>query len=441
MEADGLDRAQSRYGRSITFHERAKRSLARGVGSAMRASHEPVPLCITKAKGSKIYDADGNEYLDFVLAYGPLILGHSPGPVIKAVKEQLARGLGYGAEHTAEVELAEAIARTVPSVEKCVLSNTGTEAVQAALRIARAYTGRQRIIKFRGHYHGWVDSIHVGVPGQVHDGPGTGGQDPAAAATVTLCDWNDHSALDDVLSDDVAAVIMEPICVNGGGHLASDGYVAAVKSQVQRAGSVLIFDEVITGYRTSLGGAQQVLDVEPDLTVLGKALGAGFPISAVGGARHFFDAVADGRVAHMGNFNANPISSSAALAAVTFLEAGAPQVYQRLESLTAAVAEILTSAGTQAGLPLEVNFSPGVAFAHVTAGGPVMCHEDRLRSDVDAYACFARCMLDEGVHLAPRGLVYVSTRHGSGDLDRLGEAASRAAARTVESLARRRGDG
>jgi glutamate-1-semialdehyde 2,1-aminomutase len=206
---------RNRYARSRAQFERAGRTLAGGVSTAFRALQEPVPICFDHGSGSKLVDADGNHYIDYALGFGPMFLGHHPDEVIQAVTTQLARGLGYGACHDLEAELAETICRIVPSAEMCVLSNTGSEAVQVALRLARASTGRPNVIKFRGHYHGWSDGVHVGVPGHM-DGPGTGGQDPAAARATMLCDWNDASALEAKLDDSVAAVIMEPVAVNGG---------------------------------------------------------------------------------------------------------------------------------------------------------------------------------------------------------------------------------
>lgn len=427
---ESLTTSGDRYATSVQFHERARRTLARGVGSAMRATHKPVPLRVERASGPYLYDGDGHEYVDFVLGYGPLLLGHSPTAVLDAVRSQLERGIAFGAEHEPEVALAEAIVRLVPSAEACVFSNTGSEAVQVALRIARAATNRNRVLKFKGHYHGWLDAMHVGVPGREGSGPGTEGQDPGAAASVTVCEWNDIAALERLLTDDFAAVIMEPICVNGGGYRADPAYLGAVRAKTQEVGALLIFDEVITGFRVDLGGAQALLDVEPDLTVLGKALGAGFPISAVCGSSAALEVVKDGRVAHMGNYNANPVCSTASLAAIEYLEAGGGELYSQLTEMTMAVTTALADACSAAGLPLWVNSVPGAAFAFVSAR-PVESHDDRLAADAERYARFARNMLDEGVHLAPRGLIYVSTEHTAEHVALLRSAAERAAQRTV----------
>ncbi len=309
------------FEQSAQQHERARRSVAGGVATAFRAAQLPVPLSFEHGSGSRIWDIDGNEYVDYALAFGPLLLGHSPTAVTAVVKRQIDKGLGYGASHRLEAELGEAVCRTVPSAELSVFSTTGSEAVHAAVRIARASTGRMRVVKFLGHYDGWYDSIHVGVPPQRTSAPGTSGQDPAATASVTVCQWNDVTALADALGDDVAAVIMEPLNVNGGCIAPAAGYLETVREMTRKNGTVLIFDEVITGYRLALGGAQERYGVTPDLTVLGKALGAGFPISAVsrqlgghgsGGIR------ANGSRWHL---QRDPVCASAALTTINLLEA------------------------------------------------------------------------------------------------------------------------
>lgn len=188
--------------------ERARRSLAGGVATAFRALQEPVPLSFRAGRGARLWDIDGNEYVDYALGFGPMLLGHSPDPVVKAVSRQLEAGIGFGASHELEAELAEAVCRTVPSAELCAFTSTGSEAVQAAIRVARAATGRNRVVKFLGHYHGWLDSVHVGVPGQAWKQAGTAGQDPAAADAVTVCPWNDPDALAAAVDTDVAAVII-----------------------------------------------------------------------------------------------------------------------------------------------------------------------------------------------------------------------------------------
>lgn len=416
-----------RYARSRSQHERARKSLAGGVGSVFRARQLPVPISFARGSGSRLIDVDGNEYVDYAMGFGPTILGHSPRPVVEAVKRQLEAGIDYGACHPLEAELAEAVCRTVPCAERCVFSTTGSEAVHAAVRIARSATGRTRVVKFLGHFHGWLDPLSVGVPGKADASPTTGGQDPRASESVTVIPWNDVEALIGALTDEVAAVIMEPVAVNGGCLFPAEGYLEEVRRLTREAGAVLIFDEVITGYRLALGGAQQRLGVTPDLAVLGKALGAGFPISAVAGREDIMEEVVSERVRHAGTFNTNPVTTSAALAAVTELESRADDIYPHLEAMGDGLAAILREETAAAGLPVVVN-QIGAAAHAFWSEEPVADHPATLRADMAAYARFAETLLDEGVHVIPRGLLYVSAAHSDADLERTREAVARAAA-------------
>lgn len=406
--------------------------MARGVASAIRANQRPVPLTFAGAQGAYLRDIDGNDYVDYALAYGPMLLGHSAQPVIEAAARQLSAGIAYGASHPLESELAEAICRTVPCAELCVFSNSGSEAVHAAIRIARAATGRQRVIKFLGHFHGWLDPLAVGYPGSWDASPATAGQDPLASASVTVLPWNDLDALRAALTDDVAAVIMEPAPVNGGCFAAAPGYLAGVRELTQQTGTVLIFDEVITGYRVALGGAQQRLGVVPDLAVLGKALGSGFPISAVCGRAGVMDVASD-VVSHLGTFNANPICAAAALASITELERRADEIYPQLDHVGAQLAEIFRVESAEAGFPLVVNQLGGAAYAFC-ASRDIDSYADTVHADPAAYRIFAEALLSDGVHVIPRGLLYVSTMHGTAELAATRSAVGRAAAAAAESL-------
>jgi glutamate-1-semialdehyde 2,1-aminomutase len=390
----------------------------------VRATQRPVTVCFTRGSGCRLTDVDGNEYIDYALAYGPLLLGHSPSVVIEAARRQLEMVIGHGGSNAVEAELAEAICRTVPSAERCVFSSTGSEAVHAAVRIARAATGRMKVVKFLGHYHGWLDPIHVATPGQLEPAPGTDGQDPLAAASLIVCPWNDASALEAALDDDVAAVIMEPVAMNGGGIPPAPGFLERVRALTRRRGSVLIFDEVITGFRVALGGAQERFGVSPDLTILGKALGGGFPISCVCGSAEVMEVVASRTVAHVGTFNANPIGAAAALAAVTELERRADEIYPHLEAMGSRLERALAEEGASAGVPLSVNRVGGAAYA--AAAGDVSTYDHVQASDFETYARFAEALLSEGVNVPPRGLLYVSTEHREPDLDRTRAAIARA---------------
>jgi glutamate-1-semialdehyde 2,1-aminomutase len=400
------------------------------VGSALRAVQLPWPITFERGVGGNLFDIDGNCFVDYVLAYGPMLLGHSPEPVLEAVRRQLEKGLGYGASHRWEAEAAEAVCRTVPSAELVIFSNTGSEAAMVAIRIARAATGRRRVLKFLGHYHGWCDPLHVGVPGQSEAIPGTSGQEPPAAEALTVVRPADIEALRQALTDDVAAVIIEPIAVNASCLQAPPGYLEELRRLTSAAGVVLIFDEVITGYRVALGGAQERFGVTPDLTILGKALGAGFPISAVCGRADVLDVVENGSVAHFGTFNLNPVSACAAVAAINELERGQAELYPHLESLGASLAEVIRSESAGAGFPIVVNQVGAAAHAFVSSC-EVESYEDVLAADAEAYRRFAGALLEQGVHVSPKGLLYVSTAHDTGHMDRTREAIALAAAKVA----------
>jgi glutamate-1-semialdehyde 2,1-aminomutase len=415
-----------RFERSRRQHERARQTLAGGVATNFRSGQLPVPVSFVQGRGARLYDIDGNAYVDYALAFGPMLLGHSPHAVVAAVSDQARTGIGYGASHVLEAELAEIICRLVPCAERVVVSNTGSEAVHAALRIARSATGRPRVVKFAGQYDGWLDPVHVGTPGRAGAEPGTGGQDPEAARNTIVCPWNDLAALERVLDEHVAAVIMEPLNVNGGCLHPDPGYLEGVRALTRRAGALLVFDEVITGFRLAPGGAQERFGVEPDLAVLGKAIASGFPLSAVCGRADVLDEVVSGRVAHVGTFNANPVCAAAAVAALGLLERRREEVYPRLAWAAEALAAILEEEGAAAGVPLQVRHDVGVGHAFLSER-PVESAADVAAADADGYRRFAAQLLTEGVHVIPRGLLYVSSEHGEAELELTRAAVARAA--------------
>jgi glutamate-1-semialdehyde 2,1-aminomutase len=384
--------------------------LAGGVASSPRRRF-PLPLAFSHGDGARLVDVDGNDYVDYVLGYGPLILGHRPIAVERAVMRQLAHGALFGAGHELEAELGEAICRTVPSAERCVLSTTGTEAVITALRLARAATGRRRIVKFRGHYHGWSDAVSPAADAR-DDAPATGGVDPGAVAETLVCDWDDLPALDALLDERVAAVLMEPIAVNGGCITAAPGYLDAVRAATRRCGALLVFDEVVSGYRVALGGAQERCGVEPDLTILGKALGGGFPVSAVAGPAAIMDVVERGDVVHRGTFNGHPVAAAAAVATVQELERG-PGRWRALARMTDRLAAGIR---TVAGAGFQVRSQPGIVQV-LAAPAPVRTLADAAACDRDAVRALAGRAAEAGVHMMSRGLMYLSTEHGEADVD------------------------
>lgn len=417
-----------RYAKSRAEHLRRSRTLAGGVSTAFRAMQRPLPITFDHGREARLTDIDGNEYIDYALAFGPMLLGHSPVAVVDAVRRQVALGIGYGASHRLEAQLSEALCRIVPCAERAIFSNSGSEAVQVAIRIARAATGRRRVIKFLGHWHGWFDTIAVGTSGKTDNSPTTAGQDPLAADAVTVIPWNDIPALTAALDTEVAAVIMEPAAINSGAFAPSAGYLAKARELTRKAGAVLIFDEVITGFRLALGGAQERYGVTPDLAVFGKALGNGFPISAVCGRADVMEVVSSRTVAHVGTTNGNPVCAAAAVASLGELESGAAEIYPRLAASGERLAAIYRDAAREHGLPLWVN-QIGAAAHAFWSSTPVESYSASLRADMPAYLNVAEALLEEGVHVITRGLLYVSAAHSEIDLEQTAERVGRAARR------------
>ncbi|NIY62472.1 glutamate-1-semialdehyde-2,1-aminomutase [Streptomyces malaysiensis] len=384
----------------------------------------PTPLAFTSALGSRITDVDGNEYVDYVAGYGPMLLGHQPPRVIEAVRTQLAAGVLYGGQHQAEAELAERIVRMVPGAEMVLLNVTGSEAVQAALRMARATTGRRKTVKFEGHYHGWIDPVTANGPGSpVGTGPAPR---PAIAADhqlvgpeILICPWNDPEALADLLGRhgaDIAAVIMEPVAVNGGNLWADEGYLATARRLCDQHGCLLVFDEVVTGFRLAPGGAQQRTGVTPDLTVLAKALGAGFPISAVAGRAEVMR-IAE-KIGHAGTYNGNATSVVAANAALDVLESAQDSLYPRLERLTNELADGIERLATRHGAPLQALRAGALIRLHWGAPTPLRTYADTLAGRTEPLRHLSEHLIRSGVHARETGLWYVSAAHTDDDVDR-----------------------
>lgn len=400
---------------SIQYRDYAVRHLANGVSSTPRAAQLPIPVVMDHARGAILTDVDGNEYVDYTMGYGPLILGHSPREVIAALKAEIDKGFRTASVHRGEGRLAELIAETVPCGEISSFVSTGTEAVQLALRIARAATGRTRIIKFRANYHGWFDNIHIAnTPG--NDGPSSAGQDPQAAENITVLDWGDAAAIETTISDEYAAVILEPAAINAGCFAPPEGFLQRARELTSRHGVVLIFDEVITGYRIALGGAQEMFGVVPDLAVLGKAMGAGMPISAVTGNRSVMEALANGRVMHRGTFNGNPLSVSAAIACVEKLQRDAANIYPRMNAQAAAIQAHINAEA--AALDQDVCANNVGSAVQIFAGAREMTRiGDLAGADRVRIVKLTEMLLIYGVMPLPRGLMYLSAAHTDADIE------------------------
>jgi glutamate-1-semialdehyde 2,1-aminomutase len=420
-----------RYELSRRHFERARRTLAGGVSSSFRSAQRPTPLYFSHGDGARIVDVDGQEYVDYVLGWGPLILGHSPPAVVEAVRARAARAQTFGAQHELEFLVAEAIARVVPGVERVCFSTTGTEAVQVALRLARAFTGRQRVIKFEGHYHGWVDGVYAGfrdAPGSEGPRPATAGQSRHALEDLIVLPWNDLEAVDRALAahrDDVAAIIMEPVLANSGMIAPRPGYLEGVRGLCDRHGVVLIFDEVITGFRVALGGARELYGVLPDLSVYGKALAGGFPVSAVAGRAAVMDLVGT-RVAHAGTMNGHPVALAAALATLTELERGGGRALARVAALGDDLQRALRATFAAHGVPALVQGLGSVFWTFLTDRPGIGDYRAFHAHDGARNARLAELLADEGVLVMESGRWYVSTAHTSADLDQTLEALERA---------------
>lgn len=418
----------ARYARSQELFERAKESLAGGVSSQFRAGGSPHPLFFDRAAGSHIWDADGNEYIDYALSQGPLILGHSHPEVLGRVAEEIGRGQLLGGQHILEIELAERLRALVPCAELIRFSLTGTEAVQTALRLARAVTGRSRYIKFEGHYHGWLDNVLVSVhPALSEAGPAqtpravpeTAGQLPTAVGEAVVLPWNNLEALTRLLEQqhaEIAAVLTEPVMCNTGCIPPEPGYLEGMRALCDRYGVVLIFDEVITGFRLAPGGAQEYLGVTPDLATFGKAVAAGFPVSVLAGKRPLMEHLGDGRVLHAGTFNTYNAGMAAAIAAVHLLTEDEGAAYRHLFATGRFLIDGLRDIAADTGHSLLIQ-GPGPMFHLAFTTRPqIRDYRDFLEVDTEKYARFARGMLDRGVRLIGRGLWYLSTAHTADDL-------------------------
>ncbi len=424
-----------RYAESGKQIDRARRSLAGGVATAMRASQRPVPLVIDHGDGSHLFDIDGNEYVDYVIGFGPMLLGHTPEPVTKAVSEQIGRGFTFGAQHRLEAEAAERVTEIVPCADLVCFSTTGSEAVHAALRIARATTGRPKILRFEGHYHGWIDPMLASAPGTppaapdvpspLAPVPGTPGQGDLSGVLVAR--WNDAAELERVLAehgDDIAAVIMEPIAGNGGLIAPASGYLEAARELTRSCGSMLIFDEVVTGFRVALGGAQERYGVTPDLATYGKAIAAGMPLSAVAGTAEAMEMVADGRLAHVGTFNCAPPAAAATVAALDAYRELSPGMYEGMESIAEQLAAGLAAAASEAGVAAKMHqVGPLLQMFMVDPATEIRSYADTAAADPAALARFSELMLARGVIVLPRGWWFISAAHTNEDVEATLEAA------------------
>jgi glutamate-1-semialdehyde 2,1-aminomutase len=410
--------------RSEELFERGRAVIPGGVSSPVRAFKAVggTPLFVSRAEGARFWDADGRAFVDYVGSWGPMILGHAHPAVLEAVREAAARGTSYGAPCEAEVALAERVVRLVPSVEKVRFVSSGTEATMSALRVARGFTGRRKILKFDGCYHGHADALLVSAGSGVATLgiPGSPGVPEGTVADTLVAPFNDVAAVEAAVAahgKDLAAVIVEPVCGNMGTVAPKPGYLEALREITRRSGAVLIFDEVMTGFRLARGGAQQLYGVRPDMTCLGKILGGGLPAAAYGGRRDIMATVApEGPVYQAGTLSGNPLAMAAGEALLRLLER--PGTYEELEATSARLEAGLRRAAKDAGATVTVN-RVGSMITVFFCAGPVTDYASAKASDTGRFARFFHAMLERGVYLPPAQFeaAFVSLAHGEAEID------------------------
>ncbi len=429
-----------KYTNSEALFEQACCLMPGGVNSPVRAfgAVGMTPRFIEKAKGSKIYDADGNEYIDFVGSWGPMILGHAREEVVEAVCQAARQGTSYGAPTRGEVELAQHIIDAVPCAEMVRLVNSGTEAVMSAVRAARGYTGRDLIVKFEGCYHGHSDGLLVkaGSGLLTENVPTSAGVPAAFAATTLTADYNDEKSVREIFAqygNNIAALIVEPVAANMGVVLPKPGFLQFLRTITRQYGTVLIFDEVITGFRLALGGAQEYYGVTPDMATLGKIIGGGMPMAAYCGRKEIMSMVSpQGPVYQAGTLSGNPAAVAAGLATIKILEAH-PEIYKSIEEKGAALEEAYRKAGENYGLEFCMNRAGSLLSVFFTHG-PVETYKDVARSDLAKFRTYFASMLESGIYIAPSQFeaMFVGGAHDESDLQKTAAAIDRAFAAVAE---------
>jgi glutamate-1-semialdehyde 2,1-aminomutase len=426
-------RPDFRLPRSREAFARANRVIPGGVNSPARAfgSVGGEPPFIERAEGAFLYDIDGHRYIDYIASWGPMILGHAEPRVNAAVSEALGRGSSFGAPTIREIEIAELVAAAVPSIEKVRFVSSGTEAAMSAVRVARGVTGRSKIVKMSGQYHGHVDALLVqaGSAATTLGTPNSPGVTEGAAQDTILCPFNDAGPVADVLDrfpGQVAAVLLEPIAGNMGLVPPEPGYLAALRELSDKHGTLLIFDEVMTGFRVAYGGAQSLYGITPDLTVMGKVIGGGLPAAAYGASATLMNRVSPaGPIFQAGTLSGNPLAMAAGLTTLRLLRDESP--YERLEALSARLAEGFDRAAADAGIPHVVQ-RVGSMITLFFHDGPVRNYDDALRSDTRLFGRFFWEMLARGAYLpcSQFEAAFVSAAHTEDDIDRTIEAAGEA---------------
>lgn len=409
---------------SQDLFSRAQESIPGGVNSPVRAFNGVggTPLFITNAEGPYTYDADDKKYIDYVGSWGPMILGHNHPEIKQAVLEAVERGLSYGAPTETEILMAEKVKELVPSIEKVRMVSSGTEATMSAIRLARGFTGRDKILKFEGCYHGHADSLLVkagsgaltmGVP----NSPGIPADFAKHTLTVAFNDIEQVKAIFNEYKDEIACIIVEPVAGNMNCIPPVAGFLEGLRAVCDEHKSVLIFDEVMTGFRVALGGAQAYFNIQPDLTCLGKVIGGGMPVGAFGGKKEIMDFIAPvGPVYQAGTLSGNPIAMAAGLKALELLSQG--NLHQELEAKSKALCEGFQQAADEAGIPLTTNYVGGMFGFFFTTAESVNSYQQATECDLERFKKFFHLMLEEGVYLAPSAFEagFVSSMHTDADI-------------------------
>jgi len=425
---------------SRRLQKRAEQMIPGGVNSPVRAFHSVGgdPPFIVRGRRSRLWDADGNEYIDYIGSWGPLILGHSPPGVPEAISAAAKSGITFGASTPSEADLAEIVISAFPHIEKIRFVSSGTEATMSAIRLARAYTKRKFIVKFEGCYHGHADALLVKAGSGVATLgiPGSAGVPEEFTQLTLALPFNDTDALEqafDKFRGQIAGVIVEPVVGNMGCVPPARGYLEALREITHGSNTLLIFDEVMTGFRVAFGGAQELYGVVPDLTTLGKIIGGGLPVGAYGGPQEIMDMVAPlGPVYQAGTLSGNPLAMAAGLATLRYLRSHQGAIYASLEKLSSQLAEGVTAAAKDAGVPVCSNRVASMLTWFFTPG-PVTDWASAAKSDTEAFARFFRAMLDQGVYLPPSQFeaAFVSAAHSQQDVEQTIRAAKQAFATAV----------
>lgn len=418
------------FDKSRRLYDRACKTTAGGIHSNVRSNWQPHPMFYDRGQGSHVWDVDGNEFIDYVLARGPLLLGHSPEPVLLAVKKQLDRGLMYAGQSELEIEAAERFCRLVPCADMVRFSCSGSEAVHAAVRLARGITGREKIVRFEGQYHGWFDGIAWNYAPPLDKAgprewpipqPSSKGQPASDGQNLVIRPWNDLELVKAAFEQnpgEIAAVLCEAIMCNTGAIMPRPGYLEGLRELCTKHGALLIFDEVITGFRVSLGGAQEYVGVTPDLATFAKGMSAGFPVSAVAGKAEYMKAFGDLSITHAGTYNSNAPSMAATVAALDMLAADNGTLLKHAHAMGERLMVGIQEAGRKAGKKVFVRGVGTVFHVSFNETEEVTDYRSYLTRDAAAYQRFWLALQERGVRTIPGGLWFVSTAHTPEDVER-----------------------